>query len=116
MMLVYPKPVPPLVDVEGPKYVQLKMNEFQALVPGTIVLVRSLSVPFLKDHFFVVTGPLVEKSHGLRPQGISLRATSFDSAILDQYAPINGVIILRLMGDHDIAKFMNRHKLSDIIL
>lgn len=83
---------------------------------GSVVLVRSEAVPFLGDHFFVVTGPLVKKPHGLRPQGISIAATPNDSVVLDQYKPSNGAIILRLVNPSDVTVFFATHSLGSILL
>lgn len=106
---LYPNP-------EWPRFRQIRMNEFQALPPGTVVLVRSTSVPLLRDHYFVVTGGLVQKPHGLRPQGISLKAGKDDTAVLNAYTPENGVVALRLVDDDEVETFLNSHTLSDIIL
>lgn len=92
------------------------MPTFQAAVAGDVFLVRSNNVPYLGDHFFMVTGPLVEKPHGLRPQGVSVRASARESAELDNYQPVNNVIILRLNDKKDVVAFLNSYKLAHLVI
>lgn len=104
------------VDVTRPRYEQLSMPEFQALAAGTVVLVRSTAVPYLGDHYFMVTGPLVQKPHGLRPQGVSVRADHEASRELDKHSPQNGVIALRLNDTRDIARFLRNRNLASLVI
>lgn len=106
----------PSVLLRTEPYKQVDMKTFQAMPVGSVVLVRSEAVPFLGDHFFVVTGPLVKKPHGLRPQGISVAAKATDSAVLDKHTPVNGATILRLTNPSDLTVFFATHSLGSILL
>lgn len=45
------------------------LNNYQI---GDVYLIRSEGVSFLGDHYVIITGGLVEKRHGIRPQDVSI--------------------------------------------
>lgn len=75
-----------------------RINSFQGLnLPiGSVVLVRSSNVPEYGDHFIIVTGRPIVKEHGIRPQDMSIMASSSDSTILDAFPMIMGLTLLKL--------------------
>lgn len=87
--------------------VQIGMEQLKMLQPGHVALIRSLSVPELGDHFIVITGGLVQKEHGIRPQTLTIGAPSAKD-LLDLYQPENGVVILALYAPVK-RKFLSWH-------
>lgn len=75
--------------------IQISISELVMLQPGYVALVRSATVPDLGDHFIVITGGLIMKTHGLRPQTLTISAPN-TSQLLDQFQPKEGVIVLVL--------------------
>lgn len=63
---------------------------------GDIFLVRSHNVPEYGDHFIVITGPLVNKTHGRRRQDVQINASENDTKVLNAFLPKKGVTILEL--------------------
>ncbi len=63
--------------------------------PGDVALVRSANVPDYGDHYIVITGPVIMKDHGLRPQDVAIAAPE-QKALLDQFTPQRGLTLLKL--------------------
>ena len=53
---------------------------------GDVYLVRSNNVPDLGDHYIVITGGLIEKPHGKRPDDIVFSIAEGETTPLDSYA------------------------------
>lgn len=62
---------------------------------GTVALVRSQNVPDYGDHYIVITGGVVQKPHGLRPQEVSIVAPHA-GITLDHFVEFSGVRLLQL--------------------
>jgi pyoverdine/dityrosine biosynthesis protein Dit1 len=78
--------------------VRMRSVDFMVAPVGTVLLVRSSNVKEMGDHFIVITGGLIHKKHGLRPQTLAI-SDQGQKALLDQFeADDEGVILLRL--DH----------------
>lgn len=75
---------------------QIDTKQAMYLQKGDTLLVRSKTVPELGDHFITVTGPVVQKPHGLRPQTITIPIPGNHHPLLDKYNYTNGVIALKL--------------------
>lgn len=87
----------PVINLHRQNVVQLRPDQFMTLENGQVALVRSETVKDLGDHFVVITGPPVLKTHGMRPETLTISSHSeSDSQLLDVYDPIGGVIILLL--------------------
>jgi hypothetical protein len=88
---------------------QITAQQCMHLAPGEIALVRSTNVPEYGDHYILITGPIVKKAHGMRPEEISIPAGP--KTILDNYEMKMGVTILKL---DEAAKeaFMRFHDLQ----
>lgn len=82
------------IDVDDVK--QITTFEALYLPIGEVLLVRSANVPEMGDHFAVISGPIENKQHGVRPQTISIATSPNGIQMLDIFEPLNGVIILRL--------------------
>ena len=65
-------------------------------VVGDVYLVRSGNVPELGDHYIVITGGLVQKPHGLRPQDVSFPIHKGQSTPLDDYRLDEPLVLLKL--------------------
>ncbi len=78
---------------------QLTTFESNYLHIGEVIMVRSANVPEMGDHFAVISGPLENKEHGVRPQTISICTSPNGIQMLDLFEPLNGVIILQLSPD-----------------
>ncbi len=92
--------------------IQISVNELAMLQLGYVALVRSATVSDLGDHFIVITGGLVMKTHGLRPQTLTISAPNAGK-LLDQYQPRDGVIVLVL--NHNMKRlFHNFYGISVI--
>lgn len=90
--------------------VQIRHTEFMRLLNGNVLLVRSENVKGLGDHFIVITGAPVLKTHGLRPQTLTISAPE-QKEILDQYEPIDGVTLL-LLQQNEAAAFRYKHGIA----
>lgn len=75
--------------------VQIKLNSFIGLQNGQVCLVRSNNVKELGDHYVVIIGSPVLKTHGLRPQTLTITGAG-GTELLDQYEPEDGVTVLLL--------------------
>lgn len=95
-------------DIRG-KVRQITSREAHSSKPGDVLLIRSTNVPFYKDHFVVITGGLIEKPHGIRPQDHAVPAS--DKSILNEYEAQMGLTILKL-NDEACKAFMNFHKIK----
>lgn len=78
---------------------------------GEVIMVRSSNVPEYGDHFIVITGHPVEKEHGLRPQEISIQASSNGISILDLYDMEMGLTLLKLKPEAR-DKFLEFHDIQ----
>jgi hypothetical protein len=91
---------------------QIDINQSLSLRNGEVILVRSASVPYLLDHFIVVTGRPILKPHGLRVQERSIQAAAASSRLLNAYeANIGGVTLLKLLP-HARSAFHLFHAIS----
>lgn len=63
---------------------------------GEVLMVRSANVPMMGDHFAVISGPIENKEHGVRPQTISIATSPNGIQMLDLFEPLNGATLLRL--------------------
>ncbi len=63
---------------------------------GDVYLVRSQNVKALGDHFIVITGGLVQKPHGLRPQDIPFPIPSGMQTPLEEYSLEEVLVLLKL--------------------
>lgn len=63
---------------------------------GEVILVRSTNVPEYDDHFIVITGHPVMKTHGFRPQERSIMASKNHSKLLDMFPLTMGLTLLKL--------------------
>ena len=86
---------------------RITAQEGMYLRPGDVVLVRSENVPEYQNHYIIVTGPPVEKEHGMRIQDIAIPAPK--ETILRGYENINGLVLLKLLPDAatDFLRFHN---------
>jgi len=82
------------MDVDDVK--QLTTFEANYLPIGEVIMVRSANVTEMGDHFAVISGPIENKEHGVRPQTISIAMSPNGINMLDLFEPKNGVIILKL--------------------
>lgn len=75
-----------------------QITTFQALYlqVGEVLMVRSANVPVMGDHFAIISGPIENKEHGVRPQTISIATSPNGYQMLDLFEPLNGVILLKL--------------------
>lgn len=74
---------------------QITSQEALSSKIGDVLLVRSVNVPHYGDHFIVITGGLIQKPRGLRPQDTVVAAPNA-AKILDQYSSPDGVVLLKL--------------------
>ena len=95
---------------EGEDLTQITAQQGFSLKPGDVALVRSSNVPEYGDHYIVITGPVVVKEHGIRPQDTSIAAPKA-SKILDKYTPIQGLTLLKL-NDAAKAYFLEFHGIT----
>lgn len=91
---------------------QITSEQFISLPIGSVVLVRSRNVPDLGDHYAVISGGLIEKPYGLRPETLVISAPNM-SAFLSMYKSINGVKLL-LLNEKARECFYNRYYLKII--
>lgn len=75
---------------------QISTLQANYLPVGEVLMVRSENVPQFGDHFAVITGPLENKEHGVRPQTASISISPRGINLLDLFEPRTGVIILKL--------------------
>lgn len=64
---------------------------------GSVYLVRSKNVGSKGDHFIIVTGGLVQKPHGLRPETVDFPANQED--LLNKYNTDIDPLLLQLKRD-----------------
>lgn len=99
---------------------RLTAQQAMYLRPGEVVLVRSDNVPEFGDHYIIITGPVVKKKHGIRPQEIAIEAPG--NNLLDLHEKERGLILLHLNEDakeafhvfHDIHVIGNQVIFPDI--
>jgi hypothetical protein len=96
--------------VEKENVGRISTDQAHHLQKGDVVLVRSEGVPQYGDHYIVVTGGIVSKPHGLRPETetIQLYPHTDASLLLDEYKPYNGVVALKLKKEA-AKKFLDIH-------
>jgi len=82
------------MDVDDVK--QLTTFEALYLPIGEVLMVRSANVPMMGDHFAVVSGPIENKEHGVRPQTISIATSPNGYSMLDLFHSKNGAVLLQL--------------------
>lgn len=82
------------MDVNDVK--QITTFEALYLQIGEVMIVRSENVPQMEDHFAVISGPIENKEHGIRPQTISIATSPHGIQMLDLFEPKNGVTLLKL--------------------
>lgn len=77
-----------------------RISTFDAmyLQKGDVVLVRSNNVAQLGDHYIVVTGPVVQKPHGMRPMTETIPIDKGTDTLLNRYEMKMGVTALKLIG------------------
>jgi hypothetical protein len=80
------------------KVTRITSRDGMFLQKGTVVLVRSANVPEYGDHFIVITGGVVEKEHGMRPQDEAIYAP-YTREFLDKYPLQTGLTLLKLNGE-----------------
>jgi len=73
---------------------------------GDVYLVRSTNVAFLGDHFVVISGGLIEKPHGRRPQDITVQVPLGEQTPLDAITGRDDVVALKL-SDTARTRFFN---------
>lgn len=93
---------------------QISSKDGLGLKTGSVVLVRSLNVPEYGDHFIIITGPPVTKEHGIRPQDISIMASSQHTEILNKFPLTMGLTLLKL-SDEAAQKFHEFHNTTKYI-
>ncbi len=69
------------------------LKEFKV---GDVYLVRSENVAFLGPHFVVITGGMVEKPHGKRPQDLTFLVPDGEKTPLDNYDWTESLVVLKL--------------------
>lgn len=75
---------------------QITTEEAMYLCVGSVIMVRSKSLPEEGDHFILITGKPVQKDHGFRPQTITFPAQQ-NSILLDIFdKPGMNVVLLKL--------------------
>lgn len=72
-----------------------QVNEWAHMPIGTVLLVRSLNVPELGDHYIVIIGRPVMKEHGLRPLTLMIKAPNA-YRLFHKRTPILGATVLKL--------------------
>lgn len=75
---------------------QISSKQGMYLPNGEVVMVRSTNVPEYGDHFIVITGKPVVKSHGLRPQDVAIMTSPNGISLLDLFEPRMGLTLLKL--------------------
>ena len=84
------------------------LEQFQV---GDVYLIRSQNVSFLGDHFVVITGGLVDKPHGRRPEDLSILVPHGVTTPLDQYKGNEEVIALKL-NDQARIRFYEHYEIA----
>ncbi len=79
------------------------------LKPGDVALVRSSKVTEYGDHFVVVTGGIVEKPHGFRPQETVIQAGEVMTKFLDRFTPDKDNLTLLVLKDPARNRFLQFH-------
>lgn len=93
------------IQLDRTKVVQLRSVDFMTLAVGHVVLVRSENVKELGDHFVIITGGLVMKKHGLRPQTLTISAPEHKE-LIDQYEVDEEGVILLLLEQETARKML----------
>jgi hypothetical protein len=75
---------------------QLTTFEANYLRIGEVLMVRSENVTTMGDHFVIISGPITNKEHGVRPETMAIAASPNGYSLLDLFEPMNGTILLHL--------------------
>lgn len=86
--------------------VKIDTKQAMYLQKGDVALVRSTNVAEYRDHFMLVTGPIVKKEHGMRPKVDVYRAEDGDSMLLDIIATGHEMAVILKLKDPAKMKFM----------
>jgi hypothetical protein len=95
---------------------RLTIAQAMELPVGSVLLVRSANVPAYRDHFVVITGGLVVKSHGIRQKDTVIMAKNGHHSLLDGHTDFDShresdTVILQLCPD--MAKtFLDFHSIT----
>jgi hypothetical protein len=76
---------------------------------GDVALVRSSKVTEYGDHFIVITGGIVEKPHGFRPQERVIKANQTMSKLLDTFTPDKDGLTLLWLKESARNRFYQFH-------
>lgn len=92
-----PSMAPPF-DLGSSEVQRVTGEQAMSSAVGDVYLVRSQNVAGLGDHYIVITGGLVQKPHGLRPQDVSFPIRQGQPTPLDDYRIDEPLVLLKL-GD-----------------
>lgn len=76
---------------------------------GDVILVRSKNVPYMGEHYIIITGPPIEKDHGFRPQDHAIPADH--NTLLKSFSQDEELVLLKLK-DYAAWVFLHFHDIT----
>ncbi|MCO6429501.1 MAG: hypothetical protein J5J00_01480 [Deltaproteobacteria bacterium] len=81
---------------------------------GDVYLARSQNVAYLGDHYVVITGGLIQKPHGVRPQDVVLQVPRGVATPLDAFENIlKDPVVLMKLSDKARHSFYEHHEIPE---
>lgn len=87
-----------VIQIDESDVKRVTTKEALYLPEGEVLMVRSLNVPELGDHYAVIVGPPKVKPHGIKPQVAVIPMSKEHKSMLDKEREQMGVTAFKLLG------------------